>query len=163
MYANAAESVPRIIEESRGRYRLSNDPALLQIERIHAFLTKIYWSKGVDVPTVTRSLRHSLCIGVYADAVQVALARIVTDYATFAYLTDVYVEEPHQGQGLAAWMIAFALRHPDLQNLRRFLLVSRDAQGLYQRFGFSAPKHPDRFMEMMPGMATGRGGGSAPT
>lgn len=149
--ANDAASVPRIVEESRGPYRVSNDPALLQIARIHAVLTRIYWSKGIDLPTVTRSLRHSLCVGVYADTVQVGLARVVTDYTTFAYLTDVYVEEPHQGKGLAAWMVAFTLRHPDMQNLRRFLLVSRDAQGLYQRFGFAPPKHPDRFMEIMPG------------
>jgi len=143
-----------VIEDRRGDYRISNDPALLQVERIHAFLTKIYWSEGVDVDTVARSLRHSLCVGIYAGTTQVALTRIITDYTTFGYLTDVYVEEPHQGKGLAAWMVEYALRHPDLQNLRRFLLVSRDAKGLYERFGFTDPKNPERFMELKPAVAS---------
>jgi GNAT superfamily N-acetyltransferase len=145
--------IPCVIEDRKGDYRISNDPALLQVDRIHAFLTKIYWSEGVDVDTVARSLRHSLCVGVYAGTVQVALTRIVTDYTTFAYLTDVYVETPHQGRGLAAWMVEYTLRHPDLQNLRRFLLVSRDAKELYRRFGFADLKNPDRFMELKPAIA----------
>jgi GNAT superfamily N-acetyltransferase len=147
--------IPCVVEESRGDYRISNDPALLQVERIHDFLTNIYWSKGVDLDTVARSLRHSLCVGVYAGNTQVALTRIITDYTTFGYLTDVYVEQPHQGKGLAAWMVDYTLRHPDLQNLRRFLLVSRDAKGLYQRFGFSDPKNPERIMELKPSASPG--------
>jgi GNAT superfamily N-acetyltransferase len=145
--------IPCVIEDRKGDYRISNDPALLQVDRIHAFLTKIYWSEGVDVETVARSLRHSLCVGVYAGTIQVALTRIITDYATFAYLTDVYVEPPHQDRGLAAWMVQYTLRHPDLQNLRRFLLASRDAKGLYRRFGFADLKNPDRFMELKPAIA----------
>jgi GNAT superfamily N-acetyltransferase len=142
--------IPAIVEEIRDGYRISNDQDLLQAERIHAFLTEIYWSKGVDIESVARSLRHSLCVGVYQEATQVALTRVITDYTTFAYLTDVYVEQPHQGRGLAAWMVDYTLRHPDLQNLRRILVVSRDAKGLYQRFGFSDPKNPERFMELRP-------------
>jgi GNAT superfamily N-acetyltransferase len=142
--------IPCVVEVSKGDYRISNDPALLQVDRIHAFLTKIYWSEGVDIDTVGRSLRHSLCVGVYAGKIQVGLTRIITDYTTFAYLTDVYVEAPHQGKGLAAWMVEYTLQHPDLQNLRRFLLVSRDAKGLYERFGFKDPKNPERFMELKP-------------
>ncbi len=145
----ADSSVPCVLTEHRGDYTVSCDRRLLQADRIHRRLTEIYWSRGVDLPTVVRALDHSFCIGVYAAAVQVGLTRVITDFTTFAYLTDVYVEEEHQGRGLAAWMVEFILRHPDLQNLRRLLLVSRDAKDLYRRFGFAEPRHPERFMEMI--------------
>src|SRR5690606_20851169 len=119
--------------------------------RIHAFLTKIYWSEGVPLATVERSLRHSFNIGVSGAGGQVGLTRIITDYTTFAYFTDDYVEPAHERKGRAAAMVRFALDHPDLQNLRRFLLVSRDARELYERSGFTAPKNPERFMELLPG------------
>lgn len=145
-----SSEVPCIVESRVGGYVVTNNPALLDSTRIHAVLTKIYWSEGVGRAAVERSLRHSFNIGVYGDDGQVALTRIITDYTTFAYLTDVYVEVVHQGKGLAAAMVRFALDHPDLQNLRRFLLVSRDAKGLYERFGFADPKHPERIMELLP-------------
>lgn len=146
-----ASEVPTILEHRVGDYVVTNDPARIDPARIHAFLTKIYWSEGVALATVERSLRYSFNIGVYGADGQVGLTRIITDYTTFAYLTDVYVEAAHERKGLAAAMVRFALQHPDLQNLRRFLLVSRDAQGLYERFGFAAPKYPERFMELLPG------------
>jgi GNAT superfamily N-acetyltransferase len=146
----AAPGIPRVLSEDRGSYTLSCDPERLQSERIHACLTKIYWSKGIDLATVTRFLRHSFCVGVYADGVQVALTRVITDFTTFAWLTDVYVEKEHQGRGLGSWMVDFILRHPDLQNLRRILLASRDARDLYRRFGFTEPRHPERIMELFP-------------
>src|SRR6202035_3071635 len=107
---DAASGIPRVLGEDRGGYTISCDPGRLQPERVHACLTDIYWSKGIDLATVTRFLRHSFCIGVYADGVQVALTRLITDFTTFAYLTDVYVEQAHQGRGLAAWMVDFLLR-----------------------------------------------------
>ena len=142
--------MPRVLGEARGEYTISCDPDLLQPERIHGCLTEIYWSKGIDLPTVVRSLRHSLCVGVYAGGAQVGLTRVITDFTTFAWLTDVYVEKEHQGRGLASWMVDFILRHPDLQKLRRFLLASRDARDLYRRFGFGEPRHPERIMELFP-------------
>jgi ribosomal protein S18 acetylase RimI-like enzyme len=150
-----SSEVPSILEHRVGDYTVSNDPARLDPARIHAFLTKIYWAEGVALATVQRSLRHCFNIGVYAADGQVGLTRIITDFTTFAYLTDVYVEAAHERKGLAAAMVRFALVHPDLQNLRRFLLVSRDAQGLYERFGFTAPKNPERFMELLPRKAGG--------
>jgi GNAT superfamily N-acetyltransferase len=105
----------------------------------------------VPLATVERSLRHSFNIGVSGAGGQVGLTRIITDYTTFAYLTDDYVEPAHERKGRAAAMVRFALDHPDLQNLRRFLLVSRDARELYERSGFTAPKNPERFMELLPG------------
>jgi GNAT superfamily N-acetyltransferase len=146
----AATDVPRVLSEDRDGYTLSCDPRRLQPDRIHACLTEIYWSKGIDLATVARFLRHSFCVGVYAGGVQVALTRVITDFTTFAWLTDVYVEKEHQGRGLASWMVDFILRHPDLQNLRRFLLASRDARDLYRRFGFTEPQHPERIMERFP-------------
>jgi GNAT superfamily N-acetyltransferase len=139
-----------VLGEDRGRYTLSCDPGRLQPERIHGCVTEIYWSRGIDLATVVRFLRHSFCVGVYADGIQIALTRVVTDFTTFAWLTDVYVEKEHQGRGLAAWMVDFILRHPDLQNLRRILLASRDARDLYRRFGFTEPRHPERIMEFFP-------------
>jgi GNAT superfamily N-acetyltransferase len=139
-----------VLSEDRDGYTLSCDPRRLQPDRIHARLTEIYWSKGIDLATVARFLRHSFCVGVYADGLQVALTRVITDFTTFAWRTDVYVEKGHQGRGLASWMVDFILRHPDLQNLRRFLLASRDARDLYRRFGFTEPRHPERIMELFP-------------
>ena len=147
----AVPHFPRVFSEDRDGYTLSCDPGRLQPKRIHGFLTQIYWSKGVDLATVERSLRHSFCVGVYAGARQVALTRVVTDFATFGWLSDVYVEEEHRGRGLAGWMVKFILRHPDLRNLRRFLLASRDAKDLYRHFGFADPRHPERMMELIPG------------
>lgn len=145
----AAPDLPRVLSEDRGSYTLSCDPGRLQPQRVHACLTDIYWSKGIDLATVVRFLQHSFCVGIYADGTQIALTRVITDFTTFAYLTDVYVEKDHQGRGLAAWMVDFILRHPDLQNLRRFMLVSRDAKDLYRRFGFADPRHPERIMELI--------------
>jgi GNAT superfamily N-acetyltransferase len=146
----AARGIPRVFSEDRASYTLSCDPERLQPERVHACLTEIYWSKGIDLATVARLLRHSFCVGVYAGGTQVALTRVITDFTTFAWLTDVYVEKEHQGRGLASWMVDFILRHPDLQSLRRFLLASRDARDLYRRFGFTEPRHPERIMELFP-------------
>jgi GNAT superfamily N-acetyltransferase len=152
---HALPGFPCVISEDRGGYTVSCDPGRLQPERIHACLTEIYWSKGVDLATVVRSLRHSFCVGVYAGTVQVALTRVITDFTTFAWLSDLYVEKEHQRRGLASWMADFILRHPDLQNLRRFLLASRDARDLYRRFGFTEPRHPERIMERVPGQSPG--------
>ncbi len=120
----------------------------MDLQAVHAFLTTSYWSPGVPFEVVERAARNSLCFGVRHAGEQVAFARVITDRATFAYLADVYVLEPHRGQGLSKRMLDAIAAHPDLQGLRRFLLVTRDAHGLYARYGFTPLANPGRVMEL---------------
>jgi GNAT superfamily N-acetyltransferase len=138
------------VEQRHGDYLVSDDPARLDATAIHAYLTRSYWAEGIPAETVARSLENSLCIGAYAaDGAQVGLARFVTDFATFCYVCDVYVLENHRQAGLAKAMMELASRHPRLQGLRRWNLVTRDAHGLYERFGFKAIANPPRYMEKL--------------
>lgn len=131
-----------------GSYTISDDPTRLDPRAIHAYLTRAYWSAGIPLELVERSLRRSLCIGAYdAAGAQVGLVRLISDHATFCYVCDVYVLEEHRGQGLSKAMLAMARQHPMLQGLRRWSLVTADAQGLYRQFGFTAVAHPERYME----------------
>lgn len=133
-----------------GPYTISDDSARLRPRAIHAYLTRAYWSAGIPLELVERSLRHSLCVGAYDGAgAQVGLVRLVSDYATYCYVCDVYVLEEHRGQGLSKAMLAMASEHPLLQELRRWSLVTADAHDLYERFGFTAVTHPDRYMERL--------------
>lgn len=134
----------------RGDYTLTDDPESLQVDRIHAYLARSYWAEGIPISIVEESMKHSLCFGLYHQGLQIGFARVITDRATFAYLCDVYILEEFQGQGLAQWMLGEIMAHPDLQGLRRFMLVTRDAQTLYQRFGFTNPEDPSRVMEIAP-------------
>ena len=135
-------------------FLVATDPALLDLDAIHDFLSHSYWAEGIPRETVARSLKHSLCFGLYeknlasADA-QIGLARVVSDYTTFAYLCDVYVLESHRGQGLGTWFMDCVMRHPDLQGLRRFNLVTRDAHGLYEKLGFAVTTNPGGYMEIL--------------
>ncbi len=133
----------------RDDYTLSTEPEAQQPERIHAYLARSYWASGIPLETVRRSLAGSLCFGVFHAGLQVALARVVSDRATFAYLCDVYVLEEHRGRGLAAWMLEAIAAHPELQGLRRFILATRDAHGLYARHGFEPLSRPQAFMEIL--------------
>ena len=122
-------------EYQRGEYTISTDHDRLDVAAIHAFLTQgSYWARHRSLETVRRSLQNSLCFGVYRGAEQAGLARVVTDYATFAWLCDVYVEPAHRGQGLGKWLIECVSSYPDLQNTL-FLLATRDAHELYRRYG----------------------------
>ena len=128
---------------------ISDDPARLNRELIHRFLSEhSYWAKGVSPDMVNRSLDHSLCFGVYQAEQQVGFARVVTDFATFAWLADVFVVEDKRGQGVGKKLVAAVLAHPRLQGLRRFMLGTKDAAGLYARFGFKPLAYPERFMEI---------------
>lgn len=129
-------------------YLVSDDPARIDVDAVHAFLRRSYWAEDIPREIVARSLANSLCLGIYAvDGKQVGLVRVISDYTTFAYLCDVYVLEAHRGRGLSkAAMRAYA-SHPRLQNLRRQHLVTQDAHGLYKQFGFSPLGHADRHME----------------
>ena len=138
----------RLLEIARGEYSISTDPARLDVDAIHAFLTTAYWSEGIGRDLVARALDGSLCFGLYLGTVQVGLARVVTDRATFAYLCDVYVLPSHRGHGLGEWLIETVMSHPDLQGLRRFSLVTKDAQGLYRKFGFTEIAVEGRHMEI---------------
>ncbi|MEO8152151.1 MAG: GNAT family N-acetyltransferase [Rhizobacter sp.] len=133
----------------RGEYAISTDPQRLDLVAIHAYLTQSYWSPGIPRSTVERAIAHSLCFGVYQATEQVGFARVVTDRATFAHLVDVFILEPHRGKGLSKWLVQFIKSHEDLQGLRRFMLVTKDAHGLYEKFGFTAWATPARLMEVL--------------
>lgn len=129
-------------------YLISDDPARLDVEAIHAYLTRSYWAAGISREIVARSLAGSLGVGLYTpDRAQIGLVRVISDYVTFAYLCDVYVLESHRGRGLGKAAIQFTLSHPRLQGLRRMQLVTRDAHGLYAPHGFKVVEHPEMHME----------------
>lgn len=129
-------------------YEITTDPARFDIDAIHAFLSRSYWSPGVPKAIVERAIAHSLCFGVMQDGAQVGFARVITDRATFAYLADVYVLEAHRGRGLSKRLMEAVMQHPDLQGLRRMLLATRDAHGLYAAYGFEPLAVADRMMEI---------------
>ncbi len=130
-------------------YEISDDKARLDTDLIHGFLKGSYWSPGVPRAIVERAIRESLCFGVYRGAEQVGFARVVTDKATFAYLGDVFILDAHRGQGLSKRLMAMIAAHPDLQGLRRFMLATKDAHGLYEQFGFRALGSPSTYMEIL--------------
>lgn len=127
-------------------YELTDDPQRIDPVAAHAYLTRSYWSPGIPLTTIERAVRNSLCVAAFHNDAQVAMARVITDRATFAYLADVYVLEEHRGKGLSKAMLAHLHAHPDLQGLRRWLLFTRDAHSLYQQFGWTPLKHPERAM-----------------
>lgn len=131
---------------------ISTDPTRLDLDVIHGFLARAYWSRGIPRAVVERSLRHSLCFGAYDGAApggaQVGFARVVTDYATFALISDVFVLESHRGRGIAKLLMRAILAHPGLQGLRRWMLATHDAHGLYRQFGFTPVARPEIHMEI---------------
>lgn len=131
----------------RGEFMISTEASRLDLEMIHDFLTTSYWAAGVPAEVVKRSIEHSLPFGVYHQDRQVGFARVVTDYATFAYLADVFIIEAYRGQGLAKWLVEVIVAQPDLQGLRRWMLATRDAHTLYGKVGFTSLKAPERWME----------------
>ena len=140
---------PAFVEHRRGEFLISTDPARLNLDVVHGFLTNCYWAKGIPREIVARSIEHSLCFGVYdGSGSQVVFARVVSDFATVAYLGDVFILESHRGRGLSQWMMECITQHPSLQGLRRWILLTRDAHALYAKFGFTPLKSPDRYMEL---------------
>lgn len=136
------------MESQLGEYRISTDPNLLDIDMIHDFLCNhSYWAAGIPRDVVKRSVEGALCFGVYLGERQVGFARVITDFATIAYLGDVFILEDFRGQGLSKWLMACILSYPRLQGLRRFLLATADAHGLYAQFGFKPLARPERWME----------------
>jgi GNAT superfamily N-acetyltransferase len=137
-----------IMQVQSGEFLISTDRDKLDLDLIHSFLSNTYWAKGIPRSTVERSLRHSLCFGLYHEQQQAGFARVITDYTTFAYLADVFILPSYRGKGLSKWLIKTILEHPDLQGLRRWLLATADAHGLYTRFGFTPLPHPERFLQI---------------
>lgn len=129
-------------------YEVSTDASRLDIAAIHRYLSTAYWSLGVPITTVERAIANSLCVGAYVNKEQVGFARVVTDRATFAYLADVYVLEEHRGNGMSKAMLASLFQLQELQGLRRWVLVTRDAHALYEKFGFKQLAAPSRYMEL---------------
>lgn len=142
---------------TNGAHSVTADRQRIDVDAVHAFLTGCFWATGISRELVAKSIEHSLCFGLFDNSAQVGFARVVTDYSTYAYLCDVYVLEEYRGKGLGKWMMEFVMKHPDLQGLRRFQLVTRDAHGLYSRFGFKTPTNPERHMEIFrPGSYSGK-------
>jgi GNAT superfamily N-acetyltransferase len=133
----------------RAPFHVSTDPALLDVNVIHGFLIRSYWAVAIPRGIVEKAIANSLCFGVYHESSQIGFARIISDYATFAYLADVFVLEAWRGKGLSKFMMECIKSHPELQNLRRWSLATADAQGLYAQFGFAALKKPERMMEIV--------------
>jgi GNAT superfamily N-acetyltransferase len=127
-------------------YELTEDPGRIDPAAAHAYLTRSYWSPGIALDTVSQAIANSLCIAVRHDGRQIAFARIISDFTTFAYLADVYVLEDHRGHGIASAMLAYLKAHPRLQGLRRWLLFTKDAQPLYAKAGFAQYPDPERVM-----------------
>lgn len=136
------------LETPPADYEISTDPARLDLDVIHGYLAQSYWATGIPRETVARSLRGSLCFGLYHGGAQVGFARVITDRATFAYVADVFVLDAHRGRGLGKRLMATIKSHPELQGLRRWLLGTRDAHGLYRQFGFERPLDPSLWMEI---------------
>ncbi len=137
----------RRVEWQRGAYRVTTDRKVMDVDAIHAFLTRSYWSPGISRELVERAMNYSLCFGLFEHDRQIGFARYATDHTRFAYLMDVYVLEGYRGQGLGQWLIACTLEHPDIARCRRLLLTTRDAHELYRRYGFSELPNPERWME----------------
>lgn len=130
-------------------YRISSDLEEMDMTVIHQFISNSYWAKDIPLATFEKALSNSLCFGIFlSDDIQVGFARMITDKATYAYMADVYVLDAHRGQGLSKMLMKTILSHPELQGLRRIVLATRDAHGLYQQFGFKALANPEIFMEI---------------
>ena len=128
------------------QYQVSTDPQRLDVTFIHDFLRASYWAQDIPREVVERSIRNSLCCGAYQGERQVGFGRLVTDRATFAYLADVFVAPAHRGHGVSKQLVRALLEHPDLRGVRRILLATRDAHGLYEQFGFRPLRNPEQFM-----------------
>lgn len=134
------------MEYTRDIYHISTDKDKLDIAYIHGFLSHSYWAEAIPFELVKRSIQFSMCFGVYEGTKQVGFARVVTDYATFGYLADVFIDERFRGRGLSKWLMEIIMDHPMLQGFRSWQLATRDAHGLYARHGFKVPDNPERIM-----------------
>jgi GNAT superfamily N-acetyltransferase len=141
--------MPQIIEVHKDNFTISTDPARLDLDAIADMLTRAYWAKGRPRERTERAISNSLVFGVYEGNKQIGMARVVSDYAIFAYLCDVFIHEDYRTHGIGKWLMQTVMNHPDLQGLRRWTLATRDAHGLYRQFGWDALQSPEKWMEIM--------------
>jgi GNAT superfamily N-acetyltransferase len=141
--------MPQIIETQKDKFIISTDPARLDVDVICDFLLRAYWAKRRPRERTERALANSLVFGVYDGDRQIGLARIVSDYAVFAYLCDVFIHEDYRAHGLGKWLMETVMSHPDLQGLRRWTLATRDAHRLYEKYGWKPLANPDGWMEIL--------------
>jgi GNAT superfamily N-acetyltransferase len=141
---------PRVhFERQFQEFTLTTDPAKMDAEAIWVFLSQTYWAKARPRPVFEQALRNSLCFGVFHGERQIGFARAITDFATYGYLADVYILEPYRGRGLGRWLVKSVLDHPELKDLRRWALVTRDAQQLYADCGFTPLQTPEHHMQRL--------------
>jgi N-acetylglutamate synthase-like GNAT family acetyltransferase len=143
--------MPEIIENRKDDLLISTDPSRLDLNTISELLSHAYWAKDRTRDVIEKSCMNSLVFGVYDNDRQIGLARVVSDYATFAWLCDVIIHEDYRGRGIGKWLMETIISHPDLQGLRRILLITRDAHELYSQYGFTSLRNPDRWMEKFDG------------
>ena len=137
------------MKKRKGEYEIDTDKRRLDLAAIHRFLSQeSYWAKNRTLEQTLTAIENSLCFGVYRGRELVGFARVITDKATFAYIGDVFILEEHRGRGLSKWLMETILAQPDLQGLRRWILATHDAHGLYKQFGFDTVKFPERWMEL---------------
>ncbi|MFT6052291.1 MAG: N-acetylglutamate synthase-like GNAT family acetyltransferase [Halioglobus sp.] len=131
-------------------YKISEDLSEIDLKAVHGYLSNAYWSKGIPFEKMYEALQNSLCFGILTESgSQIGFARMITDKATFAYLADVFILQDHRGKGLSKWLMEAILSHRDLQGLRRMMLATKDAHGLYKKFGFEALENPEKLMELL--------------
>lgn len=136
------------MEWTKDNYRITTDREQINVAYVHGFLGQTYWAENIPLETVRRSIEGSLCFSVFSGDQQMGFARVITDGATFAYLADVFIDESFRGRGLSKWLMEVIIGHPNLQGLRRFLLATKDAHGLYRQFGFQPLNFVDRWMQI---------------
>ena len=134
-------------EWRQGQFIVSTDRSRIDLDVVHGYLRDSYWAKGMPRQVLERGIENSLTFGVYDGTRQAGFARVITDLATYAYLSDVFILEEYRGRGLSKWMMECILAHPELQGLRRFALFTRDASGLYERYGFGPARSPSVYLE----------------
>jgi GNAT superfamily N-acetyltransferase len=141
--------MPQIIEIYKDNFTISTDPSHLDVDAIADMLTRAYWASGRPRERTERALDNSLVFGLYDGDEQIGLARIVSDYAVFAYLCDVFIHEDYRAHGLGKWLMETVMSHPDLQGLRRWVLATHDAHGLYEQYGWTQLENPNNWMEIL--------------
>ena len=139
--------MPQFFETQRERFTISTDPARLDLDTICEFLKRSYWANTRPRERTERALQNSLVFGMYDGTKQIGLARVISDYTIFAYLCDVFIDEGYRAHGLGKWLMKTIMEHPELRDVRRWLLVTNDAHGLYKQFGFSTMDDPERWMQ----------------
>jgi N-acetylglutamate synthase-like GNAT family acetyltransferase len=140
--------MPQMLETRRENFTISTDPTRLDTDAIVDMLTRAYWAVGRPRERTERAIQNSLVFGVYDGKKQIGVARVVTDYSIFAYLCDVFIHEEYRARGLGKWLIQTIMDHPDLREMRRWVLVTNDAHGLYKQFGFTSIEDPEHWMQM---------------